>query len=588
MLNWLQKLFSIPAFSTAEETRLARELNIVYSAAIGIFLGTDALLAVLGYPPTTPTYWIFLGMALAIAVLLVVMRRGHLRQTAMIFMSVVYVGLVISAWTQSGVRDAAFIGLTGAILLSSVLLGELALVVFTILSIIAGFVLAYAQVAGIIPQPADAPVNTAIAMAAVFIADAAFSYLAITKLKASIKRTQTGESDLLERNKELATLQASLEKQVEERTGTLVKANEHSQRRAMLFEALAKITRAATVRQDPSQLLPELANLISEYFGYYHVGIFLLEESGKYAILRATNSVAGNKLLNGKYEIDMADQGLISQAILQVKAQYVLDGDFNYPDLPKTRSEAVLPLKFGSRIIGALDLQSDIPAAFPDEDFEFLDILAERISTTIEDSKLFSETTQALSEARTVYGQYLRKAWEQLPQETRLAGFQYTDGVSAPMETPRELPEIQSAFKTGEAVTDTDKSPVYAIPLKLHDQVIGVLDIRSSTSSQWSESQLTLIRAIAERVTLALENARLFEETTRRADREKTVSEITTRIRSVSDPQLMLQTALDELKRALGANHIQIRPYSPPPADQTSEEQPILEDPEPSKSAELV
>jgi GAF domain-containing protein len=97
-----------------------------------------------------------------------------------------------------------------------------------------------------------------------------------------------------------------------------------------------------------------------------------------------------------------------------------------------------------------------------------------------------------------------------------------------------------------------------------------------------------LIRAIAERVTLALENARLFEETTRRADREKTVSEITTRIRSVSDPQLMLQTALDELKRALGANYIQIRPYSPPPANQTSEQQLLLKNQKPSKSAELI
>lgn len=567
MLNWLRNLFSIPVFPTEEETRLARQLNNILIGAIGIFLGIDVLLAALGYPPTTPSYWIFLGMALAIAVLLVVMRHGHLRQIEIIFMSVIFVGLVISAWTQSGVRDAAFIGLTGAILLSSVLLGELALVVFTILSIIAGFVLAYAQVAGLIAQTVDAPINTALSMAAIFIANAAFSYLAIRNLKASIKRAQAGESNLLESNRELSTLRASLDKQVEERTNELVNANEHSQHRARMFEALVQITRATSVRQDLVQLLPELANLVSEYLGYYHVGIFLLEESGKYAILRASNSVPGKILLTGKYEIDVADQGLISQAILQGKPQYVLDGDFNYPDLPNTRSEAVLPLKIGSRMIGALDLQSDKPDVFPDEDFEILDILADRIAIIIEDSQRFSETTQALSEARTVYGQYLRQAWEQLPQETRLAGFQYTDGVSVPMETPRELPEIQSAFKTGETVTDSEKSPVYAIPLKLRDQVIGVLDIRSSTSQQWSESQLTLIRAIAERVTLALENARLFEETTRRADREKTVSEITTRIRSVSDPQLMLQTALDELKRALGANYVQIRPYSPPSAD---------------------
>ena len=156
----------------------------------------------------------------------------------------------------------------------------------------------------------------------------------------------------------------------------------------------------------------------------------------------------------------------------------------------------------------------------------------------------------------------------QLPQETHLTGFQYTGGEPTPINKLFDLPEIQSAIQTGEEATNTQQAPAFAVPLKLRDQVIGVLDIRSNTSSQWSESQLTLIRAIAERVSLALENARLFEETTRRADRERAVSEITTRIRSTTDPQLMLQTALDELKRALGAKDIQIRPYFPPPADQ--------------------
>jgi hypothetical protein len=61
----------------------------------------------------------------------------------------------------------------------------------------------------------------------------------------------------------------------------------------------------------------------------------------------------------------------------------------------------------------------------------------------------------------------------------------------------------------------------------------------------------------------------LFEETTRRADRERTVSEITTHIRSTTDPEAMLKTALDELKRALGAKDIRIRPYTPPTAGQT-------------------
>ena len=565
MRNWLRKLFAAPEFPTEDDTRLAQQLNSIYLAAIGLFLGLEVLLAVIGYPPSTLSYWIFLSLALIIISLVVVMRHGYLRQTAIIFLSICFLGMVFAAWTQTGVRDTTFISLTAVILLTSVILGPGIMVVFTALSILAGFGLAYAEQAGIIARPLDPPIITAVYMTAVFIANAAFAYLATSNLTASIKRAKASESNLLISNNELTSLRASLEKQVEERTAELAIANERSKRRAELFEAVAEIARVTTVRQDPVKLLPEITNLISEHSGYYHIGIFLLDGSGRSASLRAASSPGGKKMLLQMFKIDLGNQDLASQAISLGVAQVALMADFNYPDLPNTHSEVVLPLKVGTRISGALDVQSEAPNAFTQEDIEVLNILADQVAIILEDSRLFSETT--LSEARTVYGQYLRQAWGQLSKESHLSGFQYAGGESIPINSPSELPEIQSTFRTGEEEINSKEANTFTVPLKLRDQVIGVLDVRSNTSSQWSESQLTLVRAIAERVALALENARLFEETTRRADREKTVSEITTHIRSTTDPQIMLQTALEELKHALGAKDIQIRPYSPPPAD---------------------
>ena len=73
---------------------------------------------------------------------------------------------------------------------------------------------------------------------------------------------------------------------------------------------------------------------------------------------------------------------------------------------------------------------------------------------------------------------------------------------------------------------------------------------------------MDLVNAVAERVALSAENARLFEETTRRAERERLVSDITVKIRSTNDPDAMLQTALDELKNALGATKVQLVPHT--------------------------
>ena len=72
---------------------------------------------------------------------------------------------------------------------------------------------------------------------------------------------------------------------------------------------------------------------------------------------------------------------------------------------------------------------------------------------------------------------------------------------------------------------------------------------------------MDLVNAVAERVTLAAENARLFEETTRRAERERLVSDITVKIRSTNDPDAMVEIALEELKQALGATRVQLVPH---------------------------
>ena len=103
--------------------------------------------------------------------------------------------------------------------------------------------------------------------------------------------------------------------------------------------------------------------------------------------------------------------------------------------------------------------------------------------------------------------------------------------------------------------------PAIVVPVKLRGQIIGALNIKApSRDHQWSQDEINLAESISERLSLALENARLFEETTRRAERERLVSDITTKIRSTNDPQEMIKTAVMELQRALGATRVEIIP----------------------------
>ncbi len=578
MRNWLRTILTVQEFESEEKTRLARQLNGIFLVTILAFVSLVISFAILGYPLSTPGYWLFSGLALLVIILLAWMRRGHLRSSAIIFLVMCYLGFTYTAWIEAGVRDSAFVGLTALILLASVFLGYWGTIGMAVISALTGWGLAYAEINGLIAATPDPPINSAVYMTVVFITVGLFAYLSVYNLNRSLERAARSEASLKASNEELNALRFGLEQQIQERTAELERTSQLNQRRARQFQAVAEIARATTAQRDPAALLVEATRLISEQFGHYHVGIFLLDESGLTATLRAANSPEGQKMLADRFRINIADADLVGLVIASGQPRVASSAEFNYPDLPRTRSEAVLPLRAGERIIGALDIQSEMPEAFPSEDVEVLAIMADQIAIAIESARLFSETSQALQEARTVYGQYLRQTWTQIPQQMRLAGFLYRGGEPDPLEQPLDLPEIQTALQSGAPVAESEAGSVFAVPLKLRDQVIGVLDVRSrEPGRKFSESQLTLIRAVAERVALALENARLFEETTRRAERERTVSEISTKIRTTSDPQTMLEMALEELKRALGASDVIIRPYQPavppspePPAQKKS------------------
>ena len=141
------------------------------------------------------------------------------------------------------------------------------------------------------------------------------------------------------------------------------------------------------------------------------------------------------------------------------------------------------------------------------------------------------------------------------------------------MREPIERKESREAMQAGRTNISSaeDGSPALAVPIRLRDQVIGVVNIRSGESNRpWKEDEIAVVEATVERLALALENARLFEETSGRAAREHAVAEITAKIRQTNDPQAMIQTALQELKRVLGVTRVEIVPQSvsTPPADQ--------------------
>jgi len=365
----------------------------------------------------------------------------------------------------------------------------------------------------------------------------------------------------------IATLEQRVsERTVEltERTAELEAANKEVRARAAQLEALAQVAHSTASMRDLRELLPQIANAISENFGFYHVGVFLLDEAGEYAVLSATNSEGGNKMLERKHRLRVGQEGIVGYVTAAGKARIAMDVGtdavfFDNPELPDTHSEMALPLKAENRIMGALDVQSTERAAFTDEDIKMLSLLADQVSLAIENARLFDETRNALAEAQAISRQFTREAWGHVPVEHKLLGYRYTIAGAVPLNEPVD---VSAELGNGKNRDHQKKANQTIVPIELRGETIGTLVVQSPSTNKLNEEQINLIKAVAERVALSAENARLFEETTRRAERERLVSDITGKIRSGNDPQAMIQTAMEELRKALGASRVEVIPQS--------------------------
>lgn len=345
----------------------------------------------------------------------------------------------------------------------------------------------------------------------------------------------------------------SLEQRVQERTAELQESLAKNERRGKQYEAIAKVSQAINATQNLQELLPQISQVISQQFGFYHVGIFLNDAGNQYAVLGAANSEGGKRMLKRGHQLKIGEQGIVGYVTGTGKPRIALDVGsdavyFNNPNLPETRSEMALPLTIAGQIIGALDVQSTDSNAFTEEDVDVLSTLAEQVSLAIQNARLYEQTQKSLAEAEAVSRQYFTETWKSLSQESRIAGYRYTPAGTAPISED-SLPEI----------ANTDRKSI-TVPIIIRGQTVGELAVLVPKQEHIKADQMDLIHAVADRVGIFAENARLFDETSRRAEREHLVSDITAKIRSTNDPREMLETAIKELREALNVSRIEIVP----------------------------
>ncbi|MCU0514421.1 MAG: GAF domain-containing protein [Anaerolineae bacterium] len=356
-------------------------------------------------------------------------------------------------------------------------------------------------------------------------------------------------------------------------------------RTAQLLEATASTGQVMSQLLNMNDLLSRSVELIRDRFGFYHVQIFMLDERGAYVVLAASTGEIGQRLLARGYRLPVNSQSLIGRVVQAGEAIITRNSEIagaaaDADLLPRTRSELGLPVRDGDSVIGALDVHSMRVSAFNPVEVQALQVMTGQLATAIrnarlfqaqeaslrENKRLFVEAETSLRENQRLNRQLTRQAWgEYLTAQRSISGVTLDQTRFQPGAA--WTAQMQEASQRRRAITrSTADASLIAVPIELRGEVIGAIEIETPGGVH-NEETVDMLQAVAGRLAISVDNARLFEETQEATAQEQGVSQIVSQYQSAVTVDDLLQITLQGLYETLGAEAASVRMALPPSPD---------------------
>jgi len=318
--------------------------------------------------------------------------------------------------------------------------------------------------------------------------------------------------------KRIEVLSTDLETQIKRRTRDL--------------ELAARIGQEVAKLYDIDTLLNRAINLIADELGFYHAQVFLVDDAGLNAVLVHSRGKAGEELLKRNFKIPVGSDtviGTVTQKGTPVIVNDTLARNIKHgfnPLLPETRAEIGLPLISGDKIIGALDIQSKQPNVFFEDDLPTYALLSSQLAIAIENARLVSQTGKRMQQIDMLNRQLTRAAWQ----------------------TTRSQDKLNTVYRYNLLNVERDATPQERAALRseisIRGEVIGELMADPGDGQAFSEGDAVILEAVANRVALAIENARLFQETQSTLNETSVLYQLTRHLNEASTLEDIVQAII--------------------------------------------
>lgn len=564
MWDRIKQFLAPPIFDGEEDkTRTARYLNTLLWLVIVSSLGIIAPLLPFFDTPWLP-FAILLSFLFVFGGLVALMHSGRVQAASWLYAMVNWLIGAVLMVLSGGLSSSAIGLLFTSMLIAGLLLGNRGVVRVATLSVIYIAVIAVVQGLGLLPEaiilfPVSirpkiiaqqfALIEVCIVLSAVLFY---FTYSSLVEFLGLARRSAA------EAEAQKVQVQALFDTQIAE----------SARRKAYLGATTAIAREVASAEHDPGALLNQLAGVINNQFGFYHTGIYVIDEQDETVSLQAASGHGAERMVAQGYRIRMGEGiiGEVSQSGLSRLAQDVDLDTFFMPqdELPDTRSKLVLPLRVHEETIGVLDVQSRQADAFSGEGVTVLQTLADQIAVAITNFRLFSQLERSLEIERRVSGELTQEAWQKILSSQAILGFLGDAQGIVPVDDVWE-PQMRQAALTGQVVSgvDEESSHLLAIPIRVRDDVVGVIDGSKPDGTAWTADEIQLLETLTEQLGVALDSARLYQDTQRRAAREGVIREISDEMQRATDMDSLLRITAEALNQALRSSRVYVHMGEP-------------------------
>ncbi|NWF67920.1 MAG: GAF domain-containing protein [Chloroflexi bacterium] len=313
-------------------------------------------------------------------------------------------------------------------------------------------------------------------------------------------------------------------------------------RRMRNLEIAARISRETAKAQDLPALMNSSLSLMCDYLDFYHAQVFLVDDAGVNVILAYSHGEVGQKLMAVKHHFAVGQQSIVGNVAASGKSIFVNDTQsgergphaFN-PLLPRTRAEMGVPLLVGHRVIGVLDIQSTQVGVFNPEDLPSYELIADQLAIAIHRADLQRNRAQSQAQVDALTRRLTREAWQEAEKKIMLGDYFRYDLMEV-----RDTPLLKD---NNDTTTDVRMNAEIAI----RGQTIGKLEVAVPEGQTFTEGDKVVLNAVAERVALAIENARLFQETQSTLLQTSTLYQMGRRLNEANTLEAILDAVIETI-----------------------------------------